>query len=121
MVYLGVRRPAEAGIMCATGGRLKKGDKVENSRLDEVLMGLVYRARTDPAFKYAVRNSNPDRLEQVLRREYRYDLTEDELERCKLFARMAADEGWSEEELDARLQDYADPIQDPPVVGPTGV
>ncbi len=71
---------------------------------DEVLMGLVYRARTDPEFKRNFRSA----VDRVLLNEYRYDLTEEELEACRDF--WCETVGMNEEQLDRRLGELADPI-----------
>ncbi len=66
---------------------------------DEVLMGLVYRARTDPEFKRNVHAA----FDRLLIDEYRYDLTEEQLKICRDFWRNTLD--LTEEELDQRLRD----------------
>lgn len=71
---------------------------------DEVLMGLVYRARTDPEFRRSVRSA----LDKVLTEEYRYELTEEELEVCRDF--WCETVGMNEQQLDYRLGELADPI-----------
>ena len=78
-------------------------------RKDEVLMSLVYRARWDPKFK---RRARAD-LEGTLIDDYRYELTEEELEACRRFWELT--EGpprLSDEELDEMLATFADPITD---------
>lgn len=82
----------------------KKGDDVEEPVRDEVLMGLVYRARTDPEFKRNIRAA----LDRLLIDEYRYDLTEEELAMCRDFWSQTV--GLTDEELDERLAALADPI-----------
>ncbi len=72
---------------------------------DEVLMGLVYRARTDPEFKRNARNA----LDRLLIDVYRYDLTEEELALCREF--YAETVGMTDHQLDERLAVLADPIQ----------
>lgn len=91
---------------------------MDNGLRNEVLTGLVYRARTDSAFRSAARNSDPERLEQILVGEYRYELNSDELELCKNFARLAVE--WSEQELDEQLAVLADPVEESPI-NPLGV
>jgi hypothetical protein len=74
---------------------------------DEVLMGLVYRARTDLEF----RRSFLSAVDRVLLNEYRYDLTEEELEACRDF--WCETVGLNEEQLNHRLAELADPIDRP--------
>jgi hypothetical protein len=83
----------------------EKGGDVQESVRDEVIMGLVYRARNDPEFKRNVRAA----LDRLLIKEYHYDLTEEELELCRDFWCQAHD--MTDEELDERLASLADPIQ----------
>jgi hypothetical protein len=87
---------------------LRKGGNVdggwERDVRDEVLMGLVYRARTDQEFKRNVRAA----LDKLLIDEYGYDLTEAELQLCREF--WSESLSLSEEELDRRLRELADPI-----------
>lgn len=66
-------------------------------------MGLVYRARTDPEFKRQARYD----IEGALR-EYRYDLTEAELDACRNFHERT--QGMTDEQLDQELAGLADPI-----------
>ena len=72
---------------------------------DEVLMGLVYRARTDVEFRRSFRSA----VDRVLLNEYRYDLTEEELEACRDF--WCEIVGVTEEQLDYRLAKLADPLE----------
>jgi hypothetical protein len=81
-----------------------QGDYAQSDDVrDEVLMGLVYRARTDPEFKRRARRD----LEGALW-EYRYQLTEEELRACRQF--HADTQHLTNEELDQRLAGLADPI-----------
>ena len=66
---------------------------------DEVLMGLVYRARTDVEFRRSFRSA----VDRVLLNEYRYDLT------CRDF--WCEIVGMTEEQLDYRLAKLADPLE----------
>ncbi len=85
--------------------RYRKGDNMQEDNVrDEVLMGLVYRARTDPEFKRQARYD----IEGALS-EYRYDLTEAELDACRMFHEET--QNMTDEELDQRLAGLADPIQ----------
>ena len=72
---------------------------------DEVLMGLVYRARTDPEFKRNARNA----LDRLLIDVYRYDLTEEELAACREFHAQTV--GLTDEQLDQKLADAAGPAE----------
>ncbi len=81
----------------------EKGDDVEDSVRDEVLMGLVYRARTDPEFKRSFRSA----VDRVLLNEYRYDLTEEELKMCRDFWCQTV--GLTDRELDEKLAELASP------------
>jgi hypothetical protein len=83
------------------------GGNVEGPIRDEVLMGLVYRARTDLEFRRSFRSA----VDRVLLNEYRYDLTEEELEACRAF--WCETVGMNEEQLDHRLAELADPIDRP--------
>ena len=76
----------------------------EDNVRDEVLIGLVYRARTDPEFKRQARYD----IEGALR-EYRYDLTEAELDACRKFYEETQD--MTDEELDQRLAGLTGPIR----------
>jgi hypothetical protein len=81
----------------------------DDVRKDEVLMSLVYRARWDPKFK---RRARAD-LEGTLIDDYRYELSDEELEACRRFWEVI--EGpprLSDEELDKKLATLADPITD---------
>ena len=89
--------------MCARW-RAREGSVVEEGIRDEVLMGLVYRARTDRLF----RRKAVEDLEATLITQYHYDLTEEELEACRAFHRDVA--GLNDAELDERLASYAEPI-----------
>ena len=80
---------------------------MEDPIRDEVLMGLVYRARTDLEFRRSFRSA----VDRVLLNEYRYDLTEEELEACRDF--WCETVGLSEVQLDHRLAELADPIDRP--------
>jgi hypothetical protein len=91
--------------MCGNEEAFEKGGKVERPVRDEVLMGLVYRARTDVEFKRNVRSA----LDRVLLSEYRYDLTEEELEACRAFWCETVD--MNEEQLDDKLGQLADPLE----------
>jgi hypothetical protein len=66
---------------------------------------LVYRARSDLEFKRSFRSA----VDRVLLNEYRYDLTEEELEACRDFWCDTA--GMNEEQLDRKLAELADPIE----------
>jgi hypothetical protein len=79
---------------------------VEADVREEVLMGLVYRARTDPEFKHKAKND----LEGTLIREYQYNLTQAELDLCGQFRGIVAD--MTEEQLDQELARRADPVTD---------
>ncbi len=83
----------------------RNGGNVDRPVRDEVLMGLVYRARTDPQFKRNLRSA----VDRVLLSEYRYDLTEEELEACRAF--WCETVGMNEEQLDDKLGELADPIE----------
>jgi hypothetical protein len=74
-----------------------QGDYTQSDNVrDEVLMGLVSRAITDPEFKRRARRD----VEEALW-EYRYQLTDEELEVCKEFFQGTKD--LTNEELDRRL------------------
>jgi hypothetical protein len=74
-----------------------QGDYTQSDNVrDEVLMGLVSRAITDPEFKRRARRD----VEGALW-EYRYQLTDEELEVCKEFFQGTKD--LTNEELDRRL------------------
>ncbi len=102
-----MRRPLLSGIMYVGEEASRKGDNVERNVRDEVrdevLIGLVYRARTDLEFKRNVYTA----LDRLLIDEYRYNLTEAELEICRAFWRDTLH--LTEEELDHRLREIADP------------
>lgn len=83
----------------------RNGGSLEGPIRDEVLMGLVYRARTDLEFKRSFRSA----VDRVLLDEYRYDLNEEELEACRAF--WCETIGMTEERLDRRLAKLADPIE----------
>ncbi len=78
---------------------------MQESVRDEVLMGLVYRARTDPEFRRNARNA----LDRLLIDVYRYDLTEEELAACREFHARTVD--LTDEELDKELADAAGPAE----------
>jgi hypothetical protein len=90
--------------MCVGAKQSGKGGDVEEHVRDEVLMGLVYRARTDPEFKRNVRAA----LDRLLIDVYRYDLTEEELKLCRDFWCKTLD--FTDYQLDEELASYADPI-----------
>ncbi len=75
----------------------------DNVRTDEVLMGLVYRARWDEDFRRAA-HENP---ENALA-EYHYHLTDAEMAAVMGFYEDVKD--LSDEELNERLAREADPI-----------
>src|SRR5829696_5329606 len=100
-----MRRAAPTGIMYTGREESRNGGNVERPVRDEVLMGLVYRARTDPEFKRSFRSA----VDRVLLNEYRYDLTEEELEACRAF--WCEIVGMNEEQLDYRLGELADPME----------
>jgi hypothetical protein len=77
---------------------------VEDRVRDEVLMGLVYRARTDQEFKRNVRAA----LDRLLIDKYHYDLNEEELEAIREF--WCETMNLTDRQLDERLGSHADPI-----------
>lgn len=75
----------------------------DNVRTDEVLMGLVYRARWDEDFRRAAHENPEETLGQ-----YRYHLTDEEMAAVMGFYEQVKD--LTDEELNERLAQEADPI-----------
>jgi hypothetical protein len=83
----------------------RKGGNMQEPVRDEVLMGLVNRARTDPEFRRNARHA----LDRLLVDVYRYDLTEEELAACREF--HARTVRLTEDQLDQELADAAGPAE----------